>query len=145
MTHRLEGGCHCGNIRYVYSADTSADALAVRTCHCSYCTKHNALYVSAPDSSLNATVLIASLVRRYEFGTKTARFLSCDKCGCMTLATSTIHGTTYAIVNANTLDDAHLLPSPVTVGRFDDELTSARLDRRKDNWIGNVSIRFVNT
>jgi hypothetical protein len=79
-----------------------------------------------------------ALVSRYAFGTRTAEFHVCSRCGVVPVVTSEIEGRLYAVVNVNTFDgvDAALLRrSPAN---FDGEGTDSRLARRARNWIGDV-------
>ena len=78
------------------------------------------------------------MVARYVFGTETASFLVCARCGVAPLVTSLIDGATYAVVNVNTFDSvdrSRIRPQPAT---FEGEEVQARLDRRRRNWIADV-------
>lgn len=78
---------------------------------------------------------------RYQFGTRTAQFLTCMHCGVVPVCTSQIEGKLYAVVNVNTFesfDRACLSHGQVD---FDGEATDARLERRQRYWIENV--RYV--
>jgi hypothetical protein len=79
-----------------------------------------------------------SLVSQYAFGTKTAQFHICAKCGGVPLVTSRIDGRLYAVVSVNAfeaVDPAVLRRAPAT---FEGESEESRLARRKRNWIANV-------
>ncbi len=74
------------------------------------------------------------LVNRYRFGTETADFYICTRCGVAPIVTSEIDGSGYAVVNVNCFDDvdpAELDESPTD---FDGEGTEDRLARRQRNW-----------
>ena len=78
------------------------------------------------------------MVSTYTFGTGTAQFHICSRCGVVPVVTSQLDGRRYAVVNVNAfegVDPALIRPSPVT---FEDESTDVRLVRRKRNWIANV-------
>ena len=80
-------------------------------------------------------------VSQYVFGTKTARFHVCTKCGVAPVVTSDIDGNTYAVVSVNAfqgVDRALLKRASAT---FDAEDEKSRLARRKRNWI--PSVRFT--
>jgi hypothetical protein len=129
------GGCHCGNIRYWLRTRRILDELPLRACGCSFCRKHGARYTSDPEGALDVT--IAASVSRYQFSTGVVDFLVCPKCGVMTLALTRIGERDYAVVNANTLDDA---PSGAALAAdFSGETTDESVERRKRNWIGNVA------
>ncbi len=135
------GKCHCGNIEYELQWPESGKALAVRACGCSFCTKHGGVYTSHPDARLNARIADANCVNKYVFGTETAEFYVCTRCGAVPFVTSTIEGVEFAVVNVNTFEnvDASELDSSTT--DFDGESVEGRLERRKRNWIPRVSVR----
>ena len=75
------------------------------------------------------------------FGTGTATFHVCARCGAVPLVTSDIAGQLYAVVNVNVLegiDPSWLLPG---TSNFDGEAVEDRLARRERNWIGDVCVR----
>lgn len=143
--NRFEGGCHCGGIRYVFTTKRPPAEWPVRRCTCSYCSRLGARYTSGADTQLDVVVQDASLAGRYEFGTKTAQFFRCARCGVMNFAHCKIGETTYAVLNVNTLDDVDTLDLHVADADFEGEDVAQRLDRRQRNWIPRVSLRFVNT
>ncbi|HKU16636.1 MAG TPA: hypothetical protein VJQ52_19750 [Steroidobacteraceae bacterium] len=96
------------------------------------------MWTSVPGGALTITVQDQSLVSRYAFGTRTAEFHVCSRCGVVPVVTSEIEGRLYAVVNVNAfnaVDAALLRRSPAN---FDGEGTDSRLARRARNWIGNV-------
>jgi len=74
----------------------------------------------------------------YAFGTKTAQFHICTKCGVVPVVTSRIEGRLYAAVNANTFEGVESSLLQHASVSFEDESEEARLARRKRNWIANV-------
>jgi hypothetical protein len=116
----------------------SPTEIPARACGCSFCTKHGGVWTSAPDGALQIEVKEPALVSRYAFGTRTADFHVCSRCGVVPVVTSEIAGRLYAVVNVNTfagVDPSLLRRSP---SNFDGEGTDSRLARRARNWIGNV-------
>jgi len=77
-------------------------------------------------------------VSRYAFGTKTAQFHICTKCGVVPLVTSEIDGKMYAVVNVNAFQDIDRSLLKNESATFDAEDEQSRLARRKRNWIGRV-------
>jgi hypothetical protein len=80
----------------------------------------------------------ASLVSKYSFGTKTAQFHICTRCGVVPIVTSQIKGHTYAVVSVKAfegVDPSLLKPAAASFGEEDEE---ARLGRRAKNWIPDV-------
>lgn len=79
-----------------------------------------------------------SLVSRYSFGTKTAQFHICSRCGIAPVVTSLIEGQTYAVVSVNAFEGIdHSLLTRASAS-FEAEDATARLSRRKRNWIAKV-------
>jgi hypothetical protein len=80
----------------------------------------------------------ASLVSRYAFGTKTAEFHVCARCGVVPVVTSRIEGRLYAVVSVNAFDGVD--PSLVrrASATFEGESEEDRLARRQRNWIADV-------
>jgi hypothetical protein len=82
----------------------------------------------------------ASLVSKYTFGTRTATFHICSRCGAVPLVTSEIANHLYAVVNVNVLESVDPSWLRRAAATFDGEDIESRLDRRKRNWIGDVRI-----
>jgi hypothetical protein len=136
----IQGGCHCKNIRLTIEwPDTNAD-IPVRACDCSFCAKHGGKWTSHPDAKLTALLHDGSAVSRYRFGTKTADFHVCARCGVAALVTSTINGKLYAVVNVNAFDNVDSSLYSEKNVTFEGEDPGARLHRRKRNWITDVRI-----
>lgn len=135
----IHGSCHCGNISF--ELDWKADDIAARACDCSFCVKHGGLWTSSPAAAIQVTVKQPADVTKYTFGTATAVFHICSRCGIVPLATSEIDGRLYAVVSVNAfngVDPALVRRAPAS---FEGEDTGSRLARRKRGWIG--SVRFV--
>jgi hypothetical protein len=134
----IRGGCHCGNVAFRLRWHPEPEAIPARACGCSFCTKHGGVWTSCPTGALEVGVVDAGMVSRYAFGTRTAAFHVCMRCGVVPFVTSTVDGTEYAVVNVNAfegVDPALLRPLPAS---FDGESEADRLARRKRNWIGDV-------
>jgi hypothetical protein len=117
--------------------------IRIRACSCSFCTKHGGSWTSHRGAALEAEVDDASLVSRYRFGTQTADFYVCARCGAVPLVTSTIDDRLYAVVNVNTFEGINPSSLVRAAASFDGEGTGERLDRRKRNWIPAVRISGV--
>jgi hypothetical protein len=137
---RIEGKCHCGAITFVLHWPGEATTIPVRACSCSFCVKHGGVYTSHRDAELAAVVHDQALVSRYRFGTETADFHLCSRCGVVPFVTSTIEDNLYAVVNVNSFEDMDPSRFSRAVTDFDGETTESRLDRRKRNWIPSVSV-----
>ncbi len=137
---RIEGKCHCGNITFVLHWPGAGTDIPVRACSCTFCTKHGGVYTSHGDAELAAVVHDAGLVSHYRFGTETAEFYLCSRCGVVPFVTSTIEDHLYAVVNVNSFEGIDPSSFSRAVTDFDGETTESRLGRRKRNWIPSVTI-----
>ncbi|MDI1479387.1 hypothetical protein [Polyangium sp. y55x31] len=136
---QIHGQCHCANISFTLDWTPEPSEIPARACTCSFCTKHGGVWTSCPSGSLRVHVREPSLVSKYAFGTKTADFHVCAKCGITPVVTCRIDGRLYAVVNVNTFEDvdpALLRRSSATLDRETEEV---RLARRKRNWIADVA------
>ena len=137
----IHGKCHCGNIAFSLTWEPHPIEIHARACSCSFCVKHGGVWTSNPSSSVQISIKDSSLVSNYAFGTRTAEFHTCARCGVVPVVTSRIDGRLYAVVNVNAFEGID--PSVVrrSSSDFDGEGTDDRLERRKRNWIGDV--KFV--
>jgi hypothetical protein len=81
-----------------------------------------------------------SFVSRYRFGTATADFYVCSRCGAVPFVISEIDDHLYAVVNVNTFEDVDVSSLVRSSTNFDGEEAGDRLERRKRNWIPHVRI-----
>jgi hypothetical protein len=138
---KIHGACHCGNISFDLDWQPEPSEIPARACTCSFCRKHGGLWTSNPAGTLEVRIADAARVSRYQFGTGTAQFHVCTRCGAVPVVTSRIDGNLYAVVSVNAFEDvdpAMLRPGPAS---FEGEEEATRLARRKRNWIGDV--RFM--
>jgi hypothetical protein len=134
----IRGSCHCRNIAFELAWEPDPTEIPARACTCSFCAKHGGVWTSCPTGSLKVTVEDPAAVSRYGFGTRTALFHVCSKCGIVPVVTSRISGRLYAVVSVNAFENVErslLRTAPAT---FEGESEADRLARRKRNWIGNV-------
>ena len=135
----IAGRCHCGNIAFTLRWEPEPERIPARACGCSFCTKHGGVWTASPTGSLVVTVRDASHVHAYAFGTRTADFHICTRCGVVPVVTSRIDDRLYAVVNVNAFEDV----APALLARagvsFDAEDETARLARRKRGWIADVA------
>ncbi len=76
MRKTMDGGCHCGRVRFRVTADLDQ----VTECNCSVCTKKGILHlIVAPDQF----ELLAGKddLTTYEFNTRIAKHTFCRHCG----------------------------------------------------------------
>jgi hypothetical protein len=134
----IHGSCHCGNISFDLRWLPEPLEIPARACTCSFCSKHGGVWTSNPNASLTVTVKEPSLVSRYAFGTHTAQFHVCGRCGIVPVVTSRIDDHLYAVVSVNAFEGVdHSLLRRASAS-FDTEDEASRLARRRRNWISDV-------
>jgi len=135
----IHGSCHCRNLTFELTWEPDPAEIPARACDCSFCTKHGGVWTSNPRGTLTVSVEQPSLVSKYAFGTNTAVFHICSRCGIVPVVTSDIDHQLYAVVNVNTFNNV----APSLVRRapisLDDENVESRLARRKRGWIAKVA------
>lgn len=134
----IRGRCHCGNIAFSLTWEPDPAQIPARACGCSFCTKHGGVWTSNPKGALDVTIQDPSLVSRYAFGTRTADFHICSRCGIVPVVTSTIDGRLYAVVSVNALEGIDQKMLNRAAADFEGEASEDRLARRKRNWIADV-------
>lgn len=134
----IHGKCHCGNIAFSLMWEPDPTEIPARACTCSFCTKHGGLWTSNPKGALEVVVKDPSLVSKYAFGTRTAEFHICARCGIVPVVTSLIDDRLYAVVSVNAFEDIDPALLRRASAGFDGEEEASRLARRKRNWIPDV-------
>ncbi len=132
----IHGSCHCGNIHF--TLNWPAPEVAARACGCSFCVKRGAIWTASPAAQLEVSIADNTLVQRYSFGTHTADFHVCQRCGVVPFVTSNIAGHLYAVASVNAMDDLDPALLRVSPANFDDEDEAQRLARRAKNWIAQL-------
>jgi hypothetical protein len=77
----IDGKCHCGNIAFTLDWPEGEPDIPARACDCSFCLKHGGVWTSNPRARLSVVLHHADLVSKYAFGTETAAFHVCIRCG----------------------------------------------------------------
>jgi hypothetical protein len=140
MAETLSGRCHCGNIEVVFEVSVAPERLPMRTCACSFCSRHGARTVTDRRGRVRLTMHDPAQVIRYRFGLRTADFLVCGRCGIYVAAVMRSAGSAYATVNVNTLEAAdRLTQRPLTVS-YDNETEVQRRMRRAAAWTPAVEV-----
>ncbi len=138
---RIHGRCHCGNIAFTLDWKCEPAEIPARACGCSFCVKHGGVWTSNPQAALAVAVRDPALVSKYAFGTRTATFHVCARCGVVPLVTCEIAGRVHAVVNVNAFENVDASRLRRSAADFEGEDVASRLARRQRNWIGDV--RFV--
>jgi hypothetical protein len=138
----IKGKCHCGNIAFELAWEPDPAEIRARACGCDFCTKHGGVWTAHPAGRLRISIGDPQLLSHYAFGTHTADFLVCARCGVVPVVTSRIDGHLYAVVSVNAFEDLSGTPILRAPADFEGEDEADRLARRKRNWIADVG--FVN-
>ena len=134
----IHGKCHCGNIAFSLTWEPDPAEIRARACGCDFCIKHGGVWTANPGGRLRISVGDPKLLSHYAFGTHTADFLVCARCGIVPVVTSRIDGHLYAVVSVNAFEDVSGTPILRAPADFDGEDEATRLARRKRNWIADV-------
>jgi len=129
----LMGTCHCGAIHATLQSTQAPEALQVRACQCSFCTRHGAMTASDPAGRASFQMQRAALTR-YRFATRSGTSLICACCGVYAGVILEDGGKTWSALNVRGLAVAELqgrLAEPVV---YDGETPQARIARRKVKW-----------
>jgi len=132
--YRFEGGCHCGNLVYVFEASAGLEKLGLRACACSFCRKHGQRSASDPKGNIKVSVKNPAKLMRYRFALNTTDFLICNACGVYIGATLKDKEGEWMVVNVNTFRERPALDFPIAIHNFDAEDTKTRIGRRKTVW-----------
>jgi hypothetical protein len=132
---RHSGGCHCGNISVQLSLSRAPDQMPLRSCSCSFCRAHSTRTLSDRDGQAEITVADWALVEKYRFGSRTADYVLCRRCGVYIGAVCETNSGMRAVINTNCLDDRAAFTQAPAAPDYDGEATEARLARRATNWM----------
>jgi hypothetical protein len=128
------GGCHCGNLHLTLRLTRAPAEVRLRACGCSFCRAHNTRTTSDPDGAVDIWADDWSLIELYRFGTGTADFVICKRCGVYIGAVGDSPAGTRAVININSLDDRAAFTGQPNPTDHDGEATDDRLARRAANW-----------
>jgi hypothetical protein len=109
--------------------------MPLRSCSCTFCRSHGTRTLSDRDGSVEIRAADWSLVERYRFGSRTADYLLCRRCGVYVGAVCETSFGLRAVVNVNCLDDRAAFTQTPATPDYDGEAANARLDRRVMNWM----------
>ena len=137
----IHGRCHCGNIFFSLSWERAPAEIPARACSCSFCVKHGGVWTSDPYARLVVSVRDRALMSDYRFGTGTADFHCCARCGVVPVVSCSIDGRLYAVVSVNALEDVESTLLRRAAASFDGEDSGSRIERRKRHWIADVEFR----
>ncbi|MGH8402005.1 MAG: GFA family protein, partial [Gammaproteobacteria bacterium] len=137
--HKINGGCHCGNILVELELAHAPENYNPRACDCDFCRKHSAAYVSDPQGSLSCRINDERYCGWYRQGSGIAEFLICTHCGVLVAVLYRNDGQLHAAVNAKAINGGkgfgmEQSVSPKTLS------ASEKVTRWQEFWFHNVSI-----
>ncbi|SFR85571.1 GFA family protein [Sphingomonas jatrophae] len=99
----IEGGCHCGLVRFQVSL--SAPEVELLDCDCSICSMTGYLHLIVDEKKFRLTDGVRDTTT-YRFGSGKARHIFCSQCGIKSFYRPRSHPTSYS-VNYRCLDEGH--------------------------------------
>ncbi len=106
----------------------------IRSCACAFCRAHGTRTVSDPDGLVEISATDWELVEPYRFGSRTADYLVCRRCGVYVGAVCDTPVGLRAVINTNALTDRTAFSRAALAPDYDGEATEDRLARRARNW-----------
>jgi hypothetical protein len=130
----FSGRCHCGNLSVRFETASAPADLPVRSCQCSFCTRHGAR--TTVDRAGRATVSVRDPAKlsRYQWALRTADFLVCRDCGGYLGAVTTAPGRRYMTINVNLFEEAGRFTQASVPVDYDAETEDERRKRRAASW-----------
>jgi hypothetical protein len=129
------GGCHCGNIRVQVHLTRPPAEVLIRSCACSFCRSHGTRTVSDSAGQADLWASDWDLVQRYRFGSRTADYLLCRRCGVYVGAVCETPSGQRTVINTLCLGDRETFTQEPARPNYDGEEIAARLSRREANWM----------
>jgi hypothetical protein len=129
-----EGGCHCGNLRLTLRLSRPPQEVPLRACGCSFCRVHATRTTSDPLGAVEIWAQDWDLVEPYRFGSRTADYLVCRRCGVYIGAVCSTEAASWAVINMNSLTDRALFTGTAAPVEHDGETNENRMARRIANW-----------
>jgi hypothetical protein len=130
----LSGRCHCGNLSVRFETAKAPLELPLRSCQCSFCTRHGARTTIDREGRATVSVRDFAKLSRYSWGRHTAEYLVCRDCGGYLGAVATIRGRRYMTMNVNLFDEAARFTTGAEPVDYDAETIEQRNERRASNW-----------
>jgi hypothetical protein len=130
----FHSSCHCGNLQAELETRLRAEELVLRSCQCSFCTRHRARTVTDKDGRARLRVSDPALLSRYQWNLRSAEFLVCKRCGNYLGCAMPVRDGWVASLNANLFAEVAQLTQPALEMNYDAETLEQRRRRREENW-----------
>lgn len=105
---RIQGGCHCGAVRFEATVPRAVRLLA---CNCSMCAKTGFLHMIVPHADFRL-LSGADQLSSYRFGTGAAEHLFCSTCGIRSFYQPRSHPEAWS-VDFRCLDQDHEMQAEI--------------------------------
>ena len=109
--------------------------MRVRSCACSFCRSHGTRTVSDPAGQAELRASDWSLVEKYRFGSRTADYILCRRCGVYIGAVCETPSGLRSVINTLCLENRDRLCQDAARPDYDGEAIEDRLARREANWM----------
>jgi hypothetical protein len=130
----FHSSCHCGNLQAELETRLRPEELTLRSCQCSFCTRHRARTVADKDGRARIRVADPALLSRYQWNLRTAEFLVCKRCGNYLGCAMQVGDGWVASLNVNLFAEAAQLTQRALEVNYDGETPEGRRKRREENW-----------
>ncbi len=134
MTNSYRGKCGCGTVLVDATLPRPINTYTPRACDCSYCTPHNAAYLSDPEGAAVLQVSNKHSLRRERQGSETATMLLCDACGTLVGAACELQGRLLGAINVQVLRGRTHVPPAQSV-HLSDLDRNTKVKRWSDLWM----------
>jgi hypothetical protein len=140
--HKLNGSCHCGNIRVEMELLRTPASYNPRVCDCDFCRKHGASYVSDAQGSMRLQVKDLLQSNKYHQGSGIADCIICRNCGVLLGIVHQGDGRLYGAINSKIIDGNTVFGKevPVSPKTLPDD---KKIKRWKELWFADVSIDLI--
>ncbi len=135
------GGCHCGNMHVHLRLSKPPQGTPLRACGCSFCRAHMTRTVADAAGHFTLSADDWSLTEPYRFGSRTADYVICRRCGVYVAAICETSAGTRAVVNINCLSDRTAFTQQPNATNYEGETEATRMLRRAVNWMPATVIR----
>lgn len=131
---KVEGQCHCGDLRVNVELTQAPENYAPRACDCDFCVKHGAAYISDPAGRLQ---VVGENLKGYRQGSARAEFILCGRCGVLVGALYEDAAGLYAAANSQVLNARFAPKIEVSPRQLSPE---EKVGRWKSVWFAHVEL-----
>lgn len=139
-THKIHGGCYCGNITFECHTQNDPKTFKPRACDCDFCKKHGAAYISDPNGKLIFHVKESQWLHKFKqpHSDQLAEFLICFHCGVLSGVIYRDKNNTIGAINGLAVEgvsfDEKVSVSPKKLS------AKEKVERWRQNWFSQVRV-----